>query len=380
MSIFDSEGNVFSNAYDCNGNLIRGVFDSAGILMSGDYTKYSSEYERNILLARDSWIAEAREDETIIPLVIHTDQHGRLTADNTLFPYLAKAVPWEDVSACIGLGDTTDYNLSRFQAMETCLSSIPKDKQINIWGNHDTWHSGKADNPALQEEHLTVLNTYFDNSAFNGNHKFNDYGIECMIDEERNIKYVVIGGWEYDVNLGGYSHYVIGSDSMDAIIQMLSANDGYDIVILSHIQPFATQTADSWTYPPAEGGAQGGSGSMDYSAGVVVYKGRTTLDQMLKDRQNRASGTVKDSYQNVHTYDFTNCTGNILACFAGHEHCDKYMYQNDNIPIYLFDAYAYDKRPFYFVNINRTQGCMNMWKIDMTPNVYNYTIPLQITK
>ena len=73
MSIFDSEGNVFSNAYDCNGNLIRGVFDSAGILMSGDYTKYSSEYERNILLARDSWITEAREDETIIPLVIHTD-------------------------------------------------------------------------------------------------------------------------------------------------------------------------------------------------------------------------------------------------------------------------------------------------------------------
>lgn len=101
-----------------------------------------------------------------------------------------------------------------------------------------------------------------------------------------------------------------------------------------------------------------------------------SISQMLIDRKNKASGTVRDSYGNVHSYDFTNCTSDLICCFAGHEHCDKYMWQNDNIPVYLFDAYAYDKHPIYFVNINRASGNLNVWKIDDTPTVYNYQIPL----
>lgn len=372
MSVYNNLGEVIS-PYDING-ILCSAYDIYGNLLTGDYNIATSDYERSILSARNEWIAEAREDSSIVPLIVHTDQHGRLTANNTLFPYLAKAVSWEEMSACIGLGDASNYSVPAFQNMETCLSVIPKDKQINIWGNHDTWY-GSANDNILQEEHLTALNTYFDNSAYNGNHKYNDYGIEYMIDEERKIKYVVIGGWEYDHNLGGYSHYNIGKDSMDYIVQMLSAKDEYDIVVLSHIQPFNNQTTSSWTYPPAEGGSQGGSGGMEWNVGAVVNRSETTIDQMLIDRQNKASGTVKDSYGNIHSYDFTNCTSNILCCFAGHEHCDKYMWQNNNIPIYLYDAYAYDNHPFYFVNIDRTKEQLNIWKVDDAPTVYNYQIP-----
>lgn len=372
MSVYNNLGEVIS-PYDING-ILCSAYDIYGNLLTGDYNVATSDYERSILSARNEWIAEAREDSSIVPLIVHTDQHGRLTANNTLFPYLAKAVSWEEMSACIGLGDASNYSVPAFQNMETCLSVIPKDKQINIWGNHDTWYGSVNDN-ILQEEHLTALNTYFNNSAYNGNHRYNDYGIEYMIDEERKIKYVVIGGWEYDHNLGGYSHYNIGKDSMDYIIQMLSTKDEYDIVVLSHIQPFNNQTTSSWTYPPAEGGSQGGSGGMEWNVGAVVNRSETTIDQMLIDRQNKASGTVKDSYGNIHSYDFTNCTSNILCCFAGHEHCDKYMWQNNNIPIYLYDAYAYDKHPFYFVNIDRTKEQLNIWKVDDAPTVYNYQIP-----
>lgn len=372
MSVYNNLGEVIS-PYDING-ILCSAYDIYGNLLTGDYNIATSDYERSILSARNEWIAEAREDTTIVPVIIHTDQHGRLTENNTLFPYLAKAISWEEMSACIGLGDASNYSVPAFQNMETCLSVIPKDKQINIWGNHDTWYGSVNDN-ILQEEHLTALNTYFNNSAYNGNHRYNDYGIEYMIDEERKIKYVVIGGWEYDHNLGGYSHYNIGKDSMDYIIQMLSTKDEYDIVVLSHIQPFNNQTTSSWTYPPAEGGSQGGSGGMEWNVGAVVNRSETTLDQMLIDRQNKASGTVKDSYGNVHSYDFTNCTSNILCCFAGHEHCDKYMWQNNNIPVYLYDAYAYDKHPFYFVNIDRTKEQLNIWKVDDAPTVYNYQIP-----
>jgi hypothetical protein len=327
------------------------------------------------LSARDAWIAEARADTSIVPLVVHADQHGRLTANNALFAYLKKAVPWNDVSACIGLGDTCEYSVTAFQNMESCLSGIPKTKQINIWGNHDTWTPNWYQNievPTAEER--AILNRYFDNSGYNGNYKYNEYGIEYMIDAERKIKYIVLGGWEYDLSLGGHSRYVIGTETMDDIIQMLSVRDEYDIVVLSHIQPFSTQTVTSWLYPPVEDGeVQGGGGGISVPVGSIAWE---KVGQVLIDRQNRTSGTVRDAYGVSHSYDFTDCTSDILCSFAGHEHCDKYMWQNDNIPVYLFDAYAYDNHPIYFVNINRACGWMNIWKIDDVPTVYNYKIPL----
>lgn len=359
--------------YEINGHPCS-VYDISGNLLAGDYDVASSKYEQKILSARNAWMSEARADSTIIPMVIHADQHGRLTANNSLFSYLSKAVPWADISACIGLGDTCDYNEASFQNMESCLSSIPKEKQINIWGNHDTWTSNWYQNievPTAEEQ--ASLNQYFDNSNYNGNHKYNEYGIEYMIDEERKIKYVVIGGWEYDVTLGGHSHYVISSDGMEDITQMLSAQDEYDIVILSHIQPFQDRTTSEWTHPPVEDGEnQGGGGGMSVQVGHIAD---VSITQMLLDRQNRASGTVQDSYGNSHAYDFSGCTSELICCFSGHEHCDKYTWRNGNIPVYLFDAYAYDNHPIYFVNVDRTNRRMNIWKIDDSPMVYNYQIP-----
>lgn len=376
MSIYDFHGTA-ATPFDIYGSACQG-YDIGGNLLTGDYNIASTDYERSILSARDAWIAEARADATVVPVVVHTDQHGSLTTNHTLFAYLTKAIPWEDSSACIGLGDAvSSYSVSGFQNMASCLSGIPKNRQINIWGNHDTWYGTVNDN-ILTEEHLTTLNTYFDNSAYNGNQKFNDYGIECMVDEARKIKYVVIGGWEYDHTLGGYSHYNIGQAGMNGIIQMLSAQDGYDIVILSHIQPFAGHTASDWIHPPVEDGdSQGGGGGMSVGVGTVVNVAETSLNQMLIDRKNKANGTVKDSFGNVHSYDFTNCNSDLICCFAGHEHCDKYMWQNGNIPIYIFDAYYYDNMPLYLVNINRTGGYLNVWKIDNVPTVYNYQIPLE---
>lgn len=375
MSVVNLRG-VQTTPHSLSGDLVSAV-DLYGNPLDGDYNIAASDYERAILSARDAWMAEARADASIVPLVVHADQHGKLLPTNTLFPYLTKAVPWADASACIGLGDTNNYSVEYFQYMKECLSVIPASKQINIWGNHDTWYGSVNDN-ILQQEHLTTLNTYFDNSAYSGNQKFNDYGIQCMVDEGRKIKYVVIGGWEYDHALGGYSHYNIGSESMAAIVDMLSQTDGYDIILLSHIQPFDGQATADWLHPPVEDGEnQGGAGGMSIGVAEVVSDTETTLDQMLIDRKNKGSGTVYDSYGNAHSYDFTGCNSDLLCCFAGHEHCDKYMWQNANIPVYLFDAYAYDNHPVYFVNVDRAKGRLNIWKIDDAPTVYNYQIPFE---
>lgn len=372
MSVFDVFG-ATATPYDISGKPCQ-AYDIHGNLLTGDYNSASSDYERSILTARNAWMAEARADLTIVPMVIHSDQHGRLTANNSLFAYLSKAVPWNDTSACIGMGDACDYDVTAFQNMERCLSVIPKEKQINIWGNHDTWTPNWYQNievPTAEER--GILNQYFDNSSYNGNNKYNEYGIEYMIDAERKIKYIVLGGWEYDLSLGGHSRYAIGTDTMDDIIQMLSAADEYDIVVLSHIQPFSAQTVTSWLHPPVEdGNSQGGGGGMSVAVGDIAWE---KIGQVLIDRQNKISGTVIDSYGVSHSYDFTGCTSDILCSFAGHEHCDKYMWQNGDIPVYLFDAYAYDNHPIYFVNVDRTNRRMNIWKIDDSPMVYNYQIP-----
>ena len=86
---------------------------------------------------------------------------------------------------------------------------------------------------------------------------------------------------------------------------------------------------------------------------------------------------MKDSYGNVHTFDFTSCTSDLICTLHGHWHEDLYTWfgTNNDIPTVLFDALHYDNHPFYFINIDRTKKRLNVWKVDDTPTFYNYQIP-----
>lgn len=380
MPVYNYSGDVISTTYNKSGTAFSTVYNVNGnIIGGGDYDHYDTEYQYKILQARDEALTELRGDDDVVLQIIHADQHGKLTANNALFPYLGVAMKWQEVSACIGLGDVTNYSVSAFQAMKTCLDDIPLSKQINIWGNHDTWGGSRqltaSGYVASDEQFKDVLSYYF-SSNYNANIKYNDFGIESMIDPVSHIKYVIIGGWEYDAVLGGYSHYNIGSDSMDYIISMLNNTDGNDIVILSHIQPFKNQVHDDWIIPYED--ACGGGGLTAEGAAKpdrVVNQAETFLDNLLIARKNKTSGTVKDSYGGIHSFDFTNSTGDLLCCFAGHEHCNWYMYQNNNIPVIIYDAYAYDTHPFYFVTINRVRQRISVWRVDETPQYIKWIIP-----
>lgn len=369
MNYYDINGNILSTLYNISGNSI----DIA--------PPYSNEYEQNIYNAKNEWLRYAKSNSNVVPIIVHTDQHGKLTTNNTLFSYLGKIVPFNNISACIGLGDVSNYGESNYKAMQTCLKDIPKNKQINIWGNHDTWGGSRQLNEtqkvASDEEFENVLGLYFNNSQYNGNVKYNKYGIETMIDEVNKIRYIVLGGWEYDSNLGGYSHYVIGNDSMNHIIDMLSCEDKYDIIILSHIQPFLKNVGNkNWTIPYADNCGGGGlTGTVN--GGQVSVVADCSLDQMLIDRKNKASGTVQDSYKSEHSYDFTNCTSDLICCLSGHEHCNWYMHQNNNIPVLIYDAYAYDTHPFYFTAIDKSNKIIKIWRVDNTPQIIRYDVPFE---
>lgn len=388
MAIFNKDGTVLSVAYNANGESLSSAYDAYGSLIwtSGhiDPTP-SSDYEMAVLSAKNAWKAEYEADSTVVPIVLHTDQHGELSSTfaRNLFDFLGDAVEWENVSACLNLGDVCNYSVAGFQAMQTCLQPIPASKQINMVGNHDTWTPDWISNTAVPTSaEWDVMYQYYDNSAYNGYVKYGTHlTSESMIDTGKGVKFVVAGAWDYDLAKGGHSHYVISSDNLDAIISSLSVVDNYDIIFLSHATPFSggrqiqSDGTTYWHIPAVDGGS---GDTTTASIGSMTYYSESYMGDLLDARKNKTSGTVRDSYGNTHSYDFTNCTSDLICCLSGHQHADRYNWQGGSdrdLPVVVFDALLYDNKPFYFVNIDRTRERLNIWKVDNTATIYNYQIP-----
>lgn len=383
MSVYNLSGNELSNLYDTSSELeyaydIEGneVFNSSG----SDYDEWTTEYQHTILQARDAWKTEYRADNSIIPVIVHTDQHRYLnSAHKPTFDYLNLAVKWNEISAIINLGDVCGavYNTSDLNNMVTCLSSLPKSKRIDVYGNHDCQLSKEEGSsyayaPLTDELYHTLQDTYFNNSEYGNNNSIHYYGFKGMqyvIDPLHNIKFCIFAVW---VTRGDpWYHYYCDSDSVEAMISMLSSVDNYDIVILSHIAPYARST--TWYIPPTDGNVASTETST-YGTNALGYS--VQLDQLYADRKAKRSGTITDCDGNVHTYDFTNCTSDLLCTLNGHHHADKYIYSPDgNVPAILFDAYRYDNVPMFFANIDRTKQRVNVWKFDEANNIYNFQVP-----
>lgn len=378
--VYDKDGNVLSAIYGEEGGTLALAYDMNGTEIfsgdSGDYNEYSNDYQKAILDARDEWKAQYRADPTVIPLVLTTDEHGYLKPSSInamrLTYYLGKAIKWNEVSAYVGLGDTTPGTTAELNSV---LSYIPVNKRISIWGNHDLW----ANYTEVDGSFVIDWNTmWFDNSGYGDDSDIYDKKYnEFHVDEAHGIKYVCIAGWEIDKSVGGYSRYIIGSQSMENIIEMLEANDGYDIVILSHCSPFLN-CGQTYRYSKPDSDELYDSPQEFVDSPITVgVDTRVGFDEMIEARNNKTSGTIIDTYGVEHFYDFTGCTGNVICTLMGHGHRDTFEYSLDcDILGLMFDAYGYDNHPFYLVNIDRTQGKVNGWKITEDAVYQPYEVPL----
>lgn len=381
--MYSLNGDEINTVYDVDGDVLVAAYDIDGNQVSGDYDHYDTDYQRAILDARNAWAAQYRSAHDVIPLIVHTDQHGRFVTTNpdvvALFQYLGHAVKWNEVSAMVGLGDV-DLPKNNYPQMTAILNgACPKTKRIDIWGNHDLWQNMTTVDGQYVVDFDTVYPQFNNESYGDVSHAYNHKGIEYHIDSAHGVKYCCLAGWEIDSSLGGHSHYVIGQESMAGIIDMLEANDGYDIVLLCHTNPWntmskcyamsnvgtATTISDALYETPVETTNLGS---------VVVHAQETTLDQMLADRNEYRSGTIKDSYGNVHSYNFTNCTGKILCGFHGHVHRDMYGWSPADVLEVVLDAYAYQTHPFYFINIDKTTEAVNIWKVTDDANVQSHSV------
>ncbi len=310
-------------------------------------TGLDSGFASVIESAKNEWMIEANGNINKIPLIIHTDQHTNFS--KPLWDTISGLLDWYDVGKVINLGDTvnsyvdsdTENPLTKCENLENYISSmesVPYSKRIEIFGNHDTWMSVDETTTGLTPHNY--LYKYFRNIYAR---RFDNYGNFVTYDDNYNVKYVVVSGFAYDSEKGGYSHYIIPSTTIDRIIEELEKADGYDVILLSHV-PLKS----------------------------VNFK---TLSELWSGRKTKTSGSVTDEYGIAHEFDFTSCDGELLCGLHGHQHEDGCEYINDVLLSNWFDAYYISPKCIHFVLVDRENGQLNIWKVDDTPQYTNYQIP-----
>lgn len=292
--------------------------------------------------AKNEWLTESNGNVDKIPLIIHTDQHSKF--NKPLWDFISKIVDWYDVGKVVNLGDTANsyggdlLSDSGLESYIKSMASVPYSKRIEIFGNHDTWGNNEDGTGRFTPQNY--LHKYFRNIYAR---RFDNHGNFVTYDDNYNVKYVVVSGFAYDSEKGGYSHYLIPSATIDRIIDELEKADGYDVILLSHV-PLTT----------------------------VNFK---SLNDLWSGRKAKSSGSVTDEYGVSHAFDFTNCDGELLCGLHGHEHDDGHTYIGELLDAW-FDAYYTSPQSFQFVIVDRENRHLNIWKVDNTPQFENYQIPM----
>ena len=318
--------------------------------------------------AKNAWMLEANGNFNKIPLIIHTDQHGRYS--KPLYDTISKIVNWYDISKVVNLGDTVnawvdaDANnpLTACSTLETYLEAtknIPNSKRIEVFGNHDVWGQDAEGNNVgyAPQNHLRK---YFRNIYARC---CDNHGNFVVKDDTYNIKYLVVSAFAFDFTQAGRSTYAFAPDSLRWIISEMEKVDGYDVIILSHVPLGATNTT---IYDPVS------DTSTEGDVSGVAFK---LLDSLWSARRDKTSGSVTDAYGNTFDFDFTACDGALLCGLHGHYHSGGYYYIGNLLDAY-FRSYNYCNNEISFVLVDRENRRLNVWRVDRTPQVQNYQIPL----
>lgn len=308
------------------------------------YSGLSADYVAMVQSNYDAMMAECLGDYNKIPIIVHTDQHGRIGASNQVMKLIGDMVNWYEVSKCINLGDTVADRFGT-TALENYLSatkdSIPLSKRLDVYGNHDVWDSDDSQKYTVDQKRLSP---YFKN-IYARRHGNNGYF--TVFDDYYNVKYLVISDLEYpDTN---YSTRRITTAQAKFIVSELSEDDGRDVVLVSH----APLDSDEVT-----------SRDSTYQAYSEKFLSDTTAHNsfmtMIAARKNKTSGTFTDSEGISHTYDFSNASGDLLMSLHGHAHFEAYRTFENSITEFIFDWFY--GNTFYFAYIDRKEKKFKVWK------------------
>lgn len=339
------DGETVSTAAAVDDAVMAQALSSGTTASPAAYTGLTDAYVSMVQYNYDAFMAEVKGDYNKIPLIVHTDQHGRIGAGNQVMKLIGDITDWYEISKCINLGDTVADRFSA-TALQTYFDAvkdhIPLSRRLEIYGNHDVWDADDDQKYIVDQKRLSP---YFKN-IYARRHGNNGYF--TVIDDYYNVKYLVISDFEYpDSN---YHIRRMTTEQANFLVAELGADDGYDIVLLSHVPLVMDDTVTSR--------------DDSYSAYTETFlsdaSAQASLLTMLAARKAKSSGSFTDSEGASHAYDFTSCTSELLISLHGHTHFEAYKNLSGSITEFAFDWF--DGNTFCFAYIDRKRKKFKCWK------------------
>ena len=382
--------------YDGYGNAIpsiHGVTNTSTTLfgpdLPDDISGYgvSQTYADTMKQCIIDWASEYAGDDQKVPFIVHTDQHGNLTIQRQgLFNLLSSIVNWDEVSAIFNLGDTVYDHWSnddidsdpllRNNELENalvCLSGLPSNKRIEIAGNHDTWYRSpdSSDNTFLPDR--KYINPYFKTTGLRVVKNPDNSSFMEVFDDRYRIRYLIIAGWDYEDRPDGhvgYPWFWINQKHWDWIIEKMTENTGYDLVIISHVP---LMMGSSIAYDPVSNTSK----SMTNPIYIIHFLSFHT--PFWNARKNKTSGILSNNYGLHIEYDFSSCTDNLLCALAGHTHWDGVDYIRGDSSGLLQIAFDYfQNNTIHFGLIDRKNEQIVCYKLSNdsdTPSYVRWVAP-----
>ena len=338
-----SDVNALSVAEAVDNEIAMQSLSTGGEVNTAAYSGLDEAYVSMVQSNYNAMMAEALGDYNKIPIIVHTDQHGRIGADNQVVKLIGDLTNWYEVSKCINLGDTVSDRFNTVE-LENYLSAtkhtIPLSKRLDVYGNHDAMDADDAQKFSVSQARLSP---YFKNIYAR---RHGNLGYFTVNDDYFNVKYLVVTNIEWT---DGIDIKTISSAQAKFIVDELSADDGRDIILVSHIplSPDGVTSRDE-TYEA-------------YSAKFLTdATAEESFMAMLKARKNHTSGTFTDSRGEEHAYDFSNVSGELLMSLHGHAHFEAYRKFENSLTEFIFDMFA--GNTFYFGYIDRENMKFKFWK------------------
>ena len=266
-----------------------------------------------------------------IPFFIQTDLHGGSNNPARWVHNLDGRIK------NLNLGDDVVNYFSEAAGAAYRDAAMPVQNLITVYGNHEA-HTSTAEAATEYGLKYYYTDTTKTKRMVNGRNFFVSH------DDDYNVKYVVV--CPYYTNSDGTRDGVeIRTDQMEWLLKELSADDGYDIVLLMH---------QLWTdtYIHRDGSVQ------NWHDAPATLKNMWTV---LKDRRNKRSGTITDSSGVEHTYDFSSVKTKLLCSFHGHTHEELYL-SEENTTSYAANWYGDDNACVFGV-INRANNTLKIWEV-----------------
>ncbi len=291
-------------------------------------------WKKNAQLAYEQ-MKETREaiGDDAIAWLVQTDLHGRNMP-------IAKWMYKKDQSVRnIVLGDvTTDYfNEKELTAFAKSMEKVGN--KICVYGNHDI--CTKSDEQATYD----LLMRSLASDGVKGN---NERGYFTVTDDALKVKYIVVSPYEIDPQARYSMSVRIGSEQMTWLLNEMSADDGYDIIVLMH-QLFTNSYVNRSGVPQ-----QGGD------APAVLQE----LWRVMKDRRNGRSGEIVDDDGVSHAYDFTGTKTDLLCSLHGHWH-EEMMLTEESMTAYAARWLGHEYSCAFGL-IDRENKRMYIWQFDRT--------------